>query len=331
MTANPAIAPDGTIYVAQQNYIQSLTHDGEFLWRSALPEGLVIDQLFADNGGVTAYTRDGRLLRYRLALVPDPETPPVQLGQPYDTLTPLGGMLFLHSNDGTLRLYDQRLVLRGQWRDVGRPYSTAETAQMLAIATGQRSPELLLFSREGVLLQRSVLRNLANVAPAADGGMVVRTRYALWRVSPGADWTFLTDEFQVTPGASALGSDGQGSLYFYSGRLDSEFYSFASDGNPHWVVSLEQETFSPTLTLGGGCAVYLAAADGRLVAVNAATGAASEPLAIYPGEAIGGRPWLHVREDESILFAVGGTQIIAIDGRILAGLDPGAACVAPFP
>ena len=40
--------------------------------------------------------------------------------------------------------------------------------------------------------------------------------------------------------------------------------------------------------------------------------------------------WLAVSADETVYFAIGGNQIIALDGRRLIGLPPGTPCVNPY-
>ena len=76
--------------------------------------------------------------------------------------------------------------------------------------------------------------------------------------------------------------------------------------------------------------MYLGSSDGQLAAVNAATGELGQTLQIYPGDSPGREAWLAVSDDETVYFAVGGDQIIALDGRRLIGLPPGTPCVNPY-
>jgi len=328
MTAHPALAPDGMVYVATEGFIQNYGPDSVLQYRFPLGTGEVVSQMSADPIGVTAYMTEGQLRRYQHNLE---NTEYRELGGNYETFLDAGPLLFLHANGGTLRVFDRSLVQRGQFQDVGRPQNHAATGQLVALTTGQRTPEVLFFSPQGELLQRASLRSVADVAPAADGGVLVRSTHALWHVSPGVEWTFLTEDFEVAPNLSTLAADGWGSVYLYAGKDDRQLVSLSADGQIRWQTSLG-DTIStrPIIAVGGGCAVYLGSSEGQLAAINAATGELGETLQIYPGDAPGQEAWIDVSDDETVYFAVGGTQVIALDGRRLIGLPPGTPCVNPF-
>jgi hypothetical protein len=82
--------------------------------------------------------------------------------------------------------------------------------------------------------------------------------------------------------------------------------------------------------VGGGCAIYLGSSDGRLAAINAATGELGQTLQIYPGDTPGRQAWIGVTADEMVYFAVSGQQIIVLDGRRLIGLPPNTPCLNPY-
>ena len=100
MTAHPALAPDGTIYVATEGYIQNYGPDSELKYRFELGTGEVISYLSADERGVTAYLTNGELRRY----MPNLDNIEVRyLGGELETFVNAGPLLFLHANTGPVK------------------------------------------------------------------------------------------------------------------------------------------------------------------------------------------------------------------------------------
>jgi murein DD-endopeptidase MepM/ murein hydrolase activator NlpD len=330
MTAPPALASDGTIYIATEGHIESYGPDHIVKFRYPLGTGELISYLSVDDRTVTAYFTEGEFRRYTREL----ENLEVWfLGTESDlgSLWDAGPLIFLHGSGGTLRIFDQEFAQRGQFLDVGRPQGFAATDSLVALSTGQRTPEVLLFSPGGQLLQRASLRSPADVAPAADGGVLVRSTHALWHVSPEAQWTFMTDDFEAMPNMSTLAADGWGSAYLFAGKDHRQLLSMDTGGQFRWQTPLDEIINSrPVIEVGGGCAIYLGSSDGRLAAINAATGELGQTLQIYPGDTPGRQAWIGVTADEMVYFAVSGQQIIVLDGRRLIGLPPNTPCLNPY-
>ena len=328
MTALPALDGSGTIYVATEGFVQTYGTDAELKYRYALDTDEVISQWSALDFGALAFTTQGDLWGFKNDLTPGGVLSPG--GQSEDFID-AGELLLLNSSAGRLRIFNRNLTQIGQLEDVDGVSDVAVGEQVVALASGGLAPQLLLLTPNGQLLQRASLRGSADVTPAADGGVLVRTRRALWHVSAQAEWTFVSDQFEVTPSSSALSSDGWGSIYLFSGRNDSRLTSFALDGQMRWQTSLDVLiSGGPVMAVGGGCGLYLGSSDGYLTAVNTATGQIGETLQIYAGALSGEAAWLTVGGDEMVYFAVGGNQIIALDGRTLVGLPAGTPCVNPY-
>ncbi len=333
MTANPAVGPDGTIYAAGEGYLEAYSPDGWLLAHQDLPEEWRVTALFPDasGGGVRAFTRAGDVIRFDQELAFDPGSV-TSLGLRPDAILPVGDRLFLHARDGTFRMYDDGFRMLGEWTGMRLPHDGVATESLVALAVGPLRPEVMFFSREGELLQRATLRGMGTVAAAPDGGVYVSTYHALWHVSPEGEWTFLSDEFPSNATWRAVGGDSTGRVYLYAGFADireSLWYAFGLDGALRRDAAPAADISSPSMAVGGGCAAYLGSPDGYLFGVRTDTGEAASPLTSYPGNAIGGRAWVAVRPDETVLFAAGGTQIVAAEGRALAGLSSASVCAPP--
>lgn len=333
MTADPAIGPDGTIFVAGEGFLETHDSEGWLLTRQEIPEEWRVIALIPNpaGDGAHALTRSGELIRLDGELAFDSDDV-MNLEGEFDGALSIGNAVFVHTRDLTLRLYDRAFSLRGEWSGMRLPHDGVGTESLYALAIGPLRPEVMFFSSEGRLLQRATLRDLASLAAAPDGGVFVRTHHALWHVSPTIDWTFLTEDFPIYSAGRALGSDSAGGTYLYSGAPGEEdglLYAFGSDGALRREIQLPHRVVNPTMTVGDGCAAYLASSEGYLIGIRTDTGEVGNPLTSYPGTLGGGRPWVVVRPDETVLFALGDSQIIAVDGRLLAGLSSGSACEPP--
>jgi hypothetical protein len=332
MTASPAIGPDGTLYAVGEGFLEAYDPDGWLLAHQDLPEDWRVTALVPDaTGGVRAFTRTGEMIRFDRGLAYDSDAV-TDLALSPNAILPVGNRLFLHTHDGALRMVDEAFRPLGEWPEMRLPQNGVATSSLIALTVGPFRPEVLFFSPEGELLQRATLRGMASVAAAPDGGIYVRTYYALWHVSPNVEWTFLSDDLPLSTVWRAMGSDPAGGLYLYSGLSsaeDSLLYSLSPDGALRRESGLGRLMANPTMAVGSGCALYLASSDGYLIGVRADTGEAGAPLTSAPGDSIGGQPWVVVRPDETVLFAPGGAQIVAADGQALAGLSSASACAPP--
>lgn len=328
MTTHPALGTDGSIFVATDGYIQKYTPEAVLQYRLELGQNIEATELSASGFGVDLYTTQGELQHYEYNLS---NTGILSIGGSFESFTDVGEVIFLRNNGATLRVIDRTYAQRAQYQDVGRPQDVAVTDSLIALATSSRTPEVLFFTPQGLLLDRVQLRSVADLAPAGDGGVFVRSTYALWHVSPQVEWTFVTDDYEVSPQVSILAADGWGSVYLYTGGSNRQFVNLSTGGQVRWQTSLEGViTARPVIAFGGGCGVYLGSSDGQLAAINAATGEVGETLRIYPGDTPGQQAWLAVDANETVYFAAGGREIIALDGRAMLGIPESTPCVNPY-
>ncbi|PTY00525.1 S8 family serine peptidase [Opitutus sp. ER46] len=240
VTTSPAIAPDGTLYVGcglADSRLVALNPDGTLKWSYATTSGMSIaPPAIGADGTIYQSTLDNEVL----ALTP---TGTLKWKRSFAS-TPTGGIAI--AADGTLyvQVFDGNL----------HALKPTDGTSKWTFATGTTTFASPVIAADGTIYQGSDV-NRALYAINADGTQK-------WKYALDAD-TFSTPAI-----------DAQGNIYFAT-YSNATLLSLTSAGTLRWshiaATATNSLSSSPVLSADGKT-VYIATSEGRLEAVNAASG-----------------------------------------------------------
>lgn len=232
-TSSPAAAPDGTIYIPDDDgYLYAINPDGTQKWR---------------------YTLTGYLYHCTPAIGAD-------------------GTVYIGDDEGYFYAVDPEKGTR-KWRATtgdsiyGSPAIAADGTLYVKSMDGY----LYAYAADGVQKWRSAAGNSLYNSPvvAPDGTIYITSTDAeviAFAPDGARKWSFPTGvSIYATP---TLGSDGTVYVANYLGR----FYAIRPDGTQRWIFDVP-EAVSGSAVIAADNTLYFAARDRNLYAVNAATGA----------------------------------------------------------
>ncbi len=278
----PAILrADNAAIVYDDGRLKALNPAGAVLWRYIIAETLEVvavtpyqgDILVADYGGIMQrWSLEGGFIeQWRLP------------GTANDRVFTWGDLLITHdAEEEALIAYGPDRVERWRAPEIPRPVSVTTTDAMLGVMSIRGT--LTLLGLDGRIIDRATLRGNGDLAPAPEGGLIVRSQSALWQVSTAGDWQRLADTPPVHRATTALYSLPDGRFFLFSGLTDQTLYAYDAAGRLLWQAALPEIKGRPFL-LAEGDALLLADGYGQVLVVNVGSGTVCDQLRVWGGRA----------------------------------------------
>jgi len=279
---SPAIIrADNATIVYDDGRLKALNPAGAVLWRYIMAETLEIVAVTAYEGDILVADYGGIMQRWSLegGFIEQWQLPTTA----NDTVLAWGNLLIAHdARAGALIAYGPDRAERWRVPDIPRPVSVTPTDAVLGVMSIRGA--LTLVGPDGRVIDRATLRGDGDLAPAPDGGLIVRSQSALWHVDPAGDWQRLADVPAIQRTTAALYSLPDGRFFLYSGLTGQTLYAYDAAGRILWQTALPDLKGRPFMLAEGG-ALLLADGYGQALVVDAGSGAVCDQIRVWGGRA----------------------------------------------
>ncbi len=275
------IRADNATIVFDDGRLKALNPAGAVLWRYIMAETLEIVAVTPYEGSILVADYGGILQRWSLegGFIEQWRLPTTT----NDAVFTWGNLLVVHdAASDTLIAYGPDRAERWRVPDIPRPVSVTPTDAVLGVMSIRGA--LTVLGPDGRIIDRATLRGAGDLTPALDGGLIVRSRSALWHVDPAGHWQRLADAPPVQQGTVALYSRADGRFFLYSGLADQTLYAYDAAGRLLWQTVLPDLKGRPFL-LAEGDTLLLADGYGQVITVDLASGAVCDQLRVWGGRA----------------------------------------------
>lgn len=284
--ASPAIARDGTVYLASYDrYVYALHSDGTIKWSTNLPPPIYIYfATYTAVYGTPAIGDDGTIY------VPSEN----------------GKLLALNPTNGAVKWTYSTTAVEGL-------YSSAAVGPEGTIYFGSYDKNLYAINPNGTLKWATPFGSTIFASPVVardgtvycgdDGGKL----YALNPANGATNWIFDTGPYSIAA-APAIGTNG--SLYLgVNSSSNPRFYSISTNGTTNWIFTTGSRVRS-SAAIGSDGTIYFGCDDSKLYALNPD---GTKKWDFTAGGTVGSSP--AIAADGTILFGCDDGKLYAVDGN----------------
>ena len=306
LSTPPLVLTDSSMLYLDGGALKRATADGRVLWRTILEKAAMsitgfegAPMLTFADGTIQQVSFEGQLQGNRATGIAV-DGAPLMAGE-----SPI-----FHTPDDGLVLFDAgwREVL---WRLEGVPpfIRGQVTAETIGLVTTDQ--EMVTISRDGQMLDRAQLREMASLATAPDGSLMVYGHGGLWSVDDSGTWDLLMEDAPPggESGAALVGANG--TLYLFDGAV---LHAFDRDRVEQWQFSIPEVTGWTTLAHYGSI-LLLTSNHGHIISVRE-TGGVCNRAQIFGDDRM--RAW-HDLGDDGVLRVAVADQILGLDWQTFIG------------
>jgi len=259
-SASPALAPDGTIYVAMDDGLYAFQPDGSLKWRAAGGDSWCFSSpVVTYDGSIYVGWSDNKLFAFSPSGAKKWEFQTIGQITAAPAIAP-DGSIYIISADGTLYAINPDGTLR--WQPVSLSDGFLGSVAIASDGTlyiGALDKNLYALNPNGLILWRApcggrILHSSPAIAP--DGTIYVGAEdYRLYAFNPDGSqkWSFPTGG--VIDASPVV--DGNGTVYI--GSDDGQLYAVRPDGTPAWPTPIDfGEPIRHEVAIGSDGTLYVA-------------------------------------------------------------------------
>ncbi len=316
---DPIFRADGMVLFVDDSQYRAYNNEGGRLWEYRLADSIdvvgfagltdgdtQVALIGAADGRVQIWNQYGGFLEEWSTGLAGIAQGPIVLGQ----------SILLIDTNATLHVYNHQRQPLADYADISRITAQASTSQLKAILTSGN--ELLVFSSDGVLLERAEVLPNSDLAAAPDGNIYLRNQGTLEMIAPDGTHTPVVDNLEINRTDSAMLATHSSLLVMWGVNGKDTLSAFSSEGEMVWTTEVGVENLSHVrLIEADACTLVMADQTGHMLALDTKTGNILGQVSVwgdYRNEV-----WIGSYPNENLLRVMLSNQLLGFDINVLSG------------
>ena len=316
---DPIFRADGMVLFVDDNQYRAYNNEGGRLWEYRLADSIEVvgfagltdgdtqvALIGAADGRIQIWNQYGGFLEEWSTGLAGIAQGPIVLGQ----------SILLIDTNATLHVYDHQRQPLAEYAGISRITGQASTPQLNAILTSGN--ELLVFSSDGVLLERAEVLPNSDLAAAPDGNIYLRNQGTLEMIAPDGTHTPEVDNLEINRTDSAMLATHSNLLVMWGVNGRDVLSAFSLEGEMVWTTEVGVENLSHVrLIEADACTLVMADQTGHILVLDTQTGSILGKVSVwgdYRNEV-----WVGSYPNENLLRVLLSNQLLGFDINVLSG------------